>query len=106
MDENSQEERLRRPGRTALLILTVVVVTVPGIGYLLADAIIANGEYAAERCFSPPPGTIPPSEPSESGTKIDYEGHLFTLTVTCYYETPSGNHYQAEVSLVENLDLF
>lgn len=64
------------------------------LGYFLVNALVANGEHAGQRCFAPPD---PRAQPLPSGTQLqDYQGHLFTLTVTCSYRTPDGTVIEQE----------
>lgn len=96
MQRDQQAGKIRKPGRTALVI-AVAVVVVLALGYFLTNALVANGEHAGERCSAPPASG---SQPLPPGAQLqDYQGHLFTLTVTCSYKTPDGTVIEKEKDL-------
>ncbi len=85
MQHEEQVGKIRNALVSAVAVLVVLV-----LSFVLAHILVANGEHAGERC-------LPPSAP---GAQLqDYQGHLFTLTVTCSFKTPDGNVIEKEEDL-------
>ncbi len=103
MAQDQQDEKLRRPGRTALLITTAVI-PILAIGYLVTWG-LAHG-VVSENCLNPRAVEDMSSLPNGYQLVDSQVDPLFRGS-TCYYEAPDGQRFQREaVSPFENLELF